>query len=701
MLLTSILTIITFRTLPGLNKILNEINLTNYGTKKIETKMNYIIYTRITAVILLLTALISGQVLGFPEIEEGFSIYNGLFQVTQVSLFIEIFIVIIGALILVAWPGLPVSGTTTTNFNNYVTSLLSNHITHTRGASESLNIKSTSEATVPGLNVGQVGLVDNKYIEQTERTERYLNTGVNLVNYYQNYLDKSKDYVMIILFNLFGALLLISSFDLISLYLSIELQSFALYILATFYKESRIVTAAGLKYFLLGALSSCFILLGSAFIYAFSGLTKFDSIYCLISTFDPSVNHTQFILGIILIFIGFLFKIGAAPLHNWSPDVYNDTPTIVTTWLTIIPKLSILILLLELYLQIDGFEGYIFSFNPFQDYIRDISSLPQIVSDFFQVWGGVENYEAYRLAHADIPNIPANQVWEEGKRMLLAINISNIKEIYSLSPFDRYWEYFFNWQIDLGGGSDAIHNLLFISSLLSLIIGTVLGLAQSQIKRLLAYSTISHLGFLLLALSINTEEALDSFLFYIIQYTITNLNIFLIIIAFNYLLCSLVKNNLVIKDIKYISELTNQYDKNPILTVSFIICLLSMAGIPPFIGFYSKLFVLFSAISISDYFIAIIAIIVSVISAYYYLRIIKVLYTEDNNKSSYIVPAQTSTNYVANNFSSLRSTEGIIILTNLHSLVIAVLSLFLVLFFLNPVLIITSTRVLSLSLFNF
>jgi NADH:ubiquinone oxidoreductase subunit 2 (subunit N) len=699
MLLTSILTIITFRTLPGLNKILNEIILTNYGTKKIETKMNYIIYTRITAVILLLTALISGQVLGFPEIEEGFSIYNGLFQVTQVSLFIEIFIVIIGALILVAWPGLPVSETTTTNFNNYVTSLLSNHIAYTRGASETLNIKSTSEATVPGLIVGQLGLVDNKHTEQTERTELYLNTGVNLVNYYQNYLDKSKDYVMIILFNLFGALLLISSFDLISLYLSIELQSFALYILATFYKESRIVTAAGLKYFLLGALSSCFILLGSAFIYAFSGLTKFDSIYCLISTFDPSVNHTQFILGIILIFIGFLFKIGAAPLHNWAPDVYNDTPTIVTTWLTIMPKLSILILLLELYLQIDGFEGYFFSFNPFQDYIRDISSLPQIVSDFFQVWGGVENYEAYRLAHADIPNIPADQVWEEGRRTLLAINISNIKEIYSLSPFDRYWDYFFNWQIDLGGGSDAIHNLLFISSLLSLIIGTVLGLAQSQIKRLMAYSTISHLGFLLLALSINTEEALDSFLFYIIQYTITNLNIFLIIIAFNYLLCSLVKNNLVIKDIKYISELTNQYDKNPILTVSFIICLLSMAGIPPFIGFYSKLFVLFSAISISDYFIAIIAIIVSVISAYYYLRIIKVLYTEDNNKNTSIAPSQTSTDYAANNYSS--QTEGILILTNLHSLVIAVLSLFLVLFFLNPVLILTSTRVLSLSLFNF
>lgn len=102
MLLTSILTIITFRTLPGLNKILNEIILTTNGTTKTETKMSYIIYTRIAAIVLLLIGLVSGQVLGFPEISEGISIYNGLLQITQVSLFIEIFIVIIGALILVA-----------------------------------------------------------------------------------------------------------------------------------------------------------------------------------------------------------------------------------------------------------------------------------------------------------------------------------------------------------------------------------------------------------------------------------------------------------------------------------------------------------------------------------------------------------------------------------------------------------------------
>jgi NADH-ubiquinone oxidoreductase chain 2 len=221
-------------------------------------------------------------------------------------------------------------------------------------------------------------------------------------------------------------------------------------------------------------------------------------------------------------------------------------------------------------------------------------------------------------------------------------------------------------------------------------------------------STISHLGFILLALSINTEEALDSFLFYIIQYTITNLNVFLIIIAFNYLLSSLVKNNLVIKDIKYISELTNQYNNNPILTLSFIICLLSMAGIPPFIGFFAKLFVLFSSISVSQYFLVIIAIIVSVISTYYYLRIIKILYTEDNHASASPsqgghtpAEAETAFDLASPAQAKLDSEAEPQVLTDLHSLIIAVLSLFLVLFFLNPDLILTSTRVLSISLFNF
>ena len=268
MLLISLLTIITLRTLPVLNKNLNEIILPNQATNFIESRMSHIFYTRITVIILILTALVSGQFVGFLELDKGYSLYNGYFHVNQITILTEIFILLMGVLILLSWPGVP---------------------------------------TIHISNIGQQSNLNNN------------NKIINLINYYQNFLDKSKDYSLIILFNIFGALLLISSFNLISLYIGIELQSFALYILATLFKESRIVTAAGLKYFILGALSTCFILLGFAFIYAFTGLTNIDSIYCLISTLDSSVENSQFNLGIVLVFMGFLFKIAAAPLHNWSP----------------------------------------------------------------------------------------------------------------------------------------------------------------------------------------------------------------------------------------------------------------------------------------------------------------------------------------------------------------------------------------------
>jgi NADH-ubiquinone oxidoreductase chain 2 len=135
------------------------------------------------------------------------------------------------------------------------------------------------------------------------------------------------------LFSALGSSLLISSSDLLSMYLSIELQSFGLYILATLYRDYESATASGLKYFLLGGLSSCFILLGAGLIYNFTGLTNFESIYSLISVSDV-VTYNIIIsgvsLGLIFIFIGFLFKIAAAPLHSWSPDVYDQTPTQVT-----------------------------------------------------------------------------------------------------------------------------------------------------------------------------------------------------------------------------------------------------------------------------------------------------------------------------------------------------------------------------------
>lgn len=183
-----------------------------------------------------------------------------------------------------------------------------------------------------------------------------------------------------------------------------------------------------------------------------------------------------------------------------------------------------------------------------------------------------------------------------------------------------------------------LKNLILISSILSLIIGSTVGLSQNRIKRLLAYSTISHIGFILLALSINTEQSVESLIFYIVQYSLTNLNVFLIILAVGILINSNTNysnNSFEDKgsenDVQYINELKGLFFYNPLLSLSLSICLFSMAGIPPLIGFFSKQFVLYAAIQKGFYFISIVAIIVSVISASYYLNVIKILHVSDSN----------------------------------------------------------------------
>jgi len=520
MIFISILTLIVAKALPSLNNNLSSVY-----------------FTRISAIVFVYAGVLSFNTLYIQSIGSGIGIYSGLFQITVISQYIEIFLLIIGSLILIAWP-------LKSNTNN-------------------------------------------------------------------SFVKVGKDYSLIVLFSTLGSCLLISTSDLVSMYLSIELQSFGLYVLSTLYRDSESSTRAGLKYFLLGGLSSCLILLGSGLIYSYTGLTNFESIYSLISVSEVNNIIQGLSLGLIIIIIGFLFKIAAAPLHNWSPDVYDETPTIVTIWLTIMPKISILILLLELHTQI----GVIGSLN-----------------------------------------------------LLDQINLIQENSIYLLK------------------------NLLLISSLLSLIIGTVVGLAQTRIKRLLAYSTISHIGFILLALAINTEQSIDSLLFYIIQYSITNLNVFLIIIALSYIINnSLIKNNEgnMIKDIRYISELKGQFFLNPLLSLSLSICLFSMAGIPPLIGFFSKQFVLYSAIGQGYYFMSILCIIVSVISASYYLKVIKVLHTEvDEDFTS----KENSNNLILENNYSL--------LSNFHSFLISTLTLSILFFIFKPSLILNSTQLLSLSLFN-
>ena len=269
-----------------------------------------------------------------------------------------------------------------------------------------------------------------------------------------------------------------------------------------------------------------------------------------------------------------------------------------------------------------------------------------------------------------------------------------------------------NLELILGNNTiNIIKYLLLISSLLSLLIGTIVGLAQIKIKRLLAYSTISHVGFILLALAISTEQSIESLIFYIIQYTITNLNSFLIIIALSYIFYDSIINNQIMKknlnnndnninnfsDINYITEFKGQFSSNPLLSISLSICLFSMAGIPPLIGFFSKQFVLLSAIQSGYYFMAIIAILVSVISASYYLKIIRVLHTEIDD--SLII--EKNNNNINSNVPNSKYLNFDSLLSNVHSFFISILTLIILLFVLKPSIILSSIRILSVSIFYY
>src|SRR6266576_3328114 len=374
-------------------------------------KIYPVYFLRISAIIFIYAGALSFNTLYIQSIGSGIGIYSGLFHVTQISQIIEIFLLIIGFFILIAWP-----------------------------------------------------IIINK-----DNKNYTINFQITKSNNY------STDYTIIVLFSTLGSCLLLSSSDLISMYLSIELQSFGLYILSTLYRDSESSTSAGLKYF----------------------------------------------------FLGLLFKIAAAPLHNWSPDVYDDTPTIVTIWLTIIPKISILILILEIYTQIG------------------------IIGEPSTLIVNMNGYVEYLYALNEITNLNIS---------LDTINLNNIISYTSINVTNK---------------------LLILSSLFSLIIGTVVGLAQTKIKRLLAYSTISHIGFILLSLAINSEQSIDSFLFYIIQYSITNLNIFLIIIALSYIINNnnIFNKDITMKDIKFISEFKGLFFVNPVLSLCLALCLFSMAGI--------------------------------------------------------------------------------------------------------------------------
>lgn len=354
--------------------------------------------------------------------------------------------------------------------------------------------------------------------------------------------NKIIEYPIIILFIIIGAILLISTNDLVSIFLAIELQSYGLYLISTIHRNSELSTIGGLIYFLLGSLSSCIILLGIGLLYANIGSSNLDNLYIINSIFNTDnelYKPNNINLSLLILSVGLLFKVSAAPFHFWSPDVYDAIPTIVTTFVSIVAKISLFIVFLQL----------VHSTNSF------------------------------------LPNL--------------------------------------NWTFSL-----------LISSFLSLIIGTVIGLTQFRIKRLFAYSTISHVGFLLLGLSIYSVESIQAFTFYLIQYTITNLNIFIILIMMGYSLNYYINDqkefkNLIDKTnspIQLISQLKGYFFINPLLSISFILTIFSFVGIPPLIGFFGKQMILTAAIDKGYLFITLVGITTSVISAAYYLNLVKTIF---------------------------------------------------------------------------
>ena len=439
------------------------------------------------------------------------------------------------------------------------------------------------------------------------------------------------EYALIIVFILCGAVFLISTGDLISIFLSIELQSYGLYILSTLYRDSESATASGLTYFLLGGLSSCFILLGSSLIYANSGTTSLENIYIITSIseisdlpmimywYQPYYLH----LALIIMSVGFLFKVSAAPFHFWSPDVYDGIPTIVTTYVAIIAKISIFAFFLEL--------------------------------------------------------------------------------VY----YTEYYILDFSWK-----------NILLLSSLFSLIIGSVLGLTQFRIKRLFAYSTISHVGFILLALSINSAESIQSYIFYILQYSLSNLNAFIILVSMGFSFYLFVykekelQENLVDKNnspVQLINQIKGYFYVNPFISISLAITLFSFVGVPPMVGFFAKQMILSAALDSGYIFMSLVAILTSVIGAAYYLNLVKqIFFYKGNYKMNpsvknldlvgYIAPYNSAENSEKNNVITFK-TENITINSSL-STSISIITLILVLFIYVPAEWFNIVSILSVILFK-
>ena len=323
------------------------------------------------------------------------------------------------------------------------------------------------------------------------------------------------EYPILILSSILGMMVMISSNDLIVFYLGLELQSLALYVLASFNRDNLLSTESGLKYFVLSALSSGLLLYGCSLVYGFSETTNFNQIL----NYSKDIEY-GLTFGIVFILVGLAFKISAVPFHMWAPDVYHGSPTSVTVFFAILPKIAALTVFIR------------FLYVPF---------------------------------------------------------------VY----MDDQWKLI----------------IIFIS-IASMIFGAVAAIGQKNLKRLIAYSSISHMGYALAGLSTGTNQGIQSSITYMTIYLVMNL-------AFFSCMFMLRRNNNYYENIDDLSGLSKNH---PILAFSFLVILFSLAGIPPLAGFFAKFYVFMAVIEKGMFFLAIVGLVATVIAAFYYLRIIKIIY---------------------------------------------------------------------------
>nr|YP_009114074.1 NADH dehydrogenase subunit 2 [Hildenbrandia rubra]AHB62137.1 NADH dehydrogenase subunit 2 [Hildenbrandia rubra] len=348
----------------------------------------------------------------------------------------------------------------------------------------------------------------------------------------------SFEYWVLALLSVTAILLVSQACDLLSMYLAIEFQSLTFYILTSYKRTSEFSTEAGLKYFILGAFSSSFLLFGSSLLYSLTGLTNFEDFDKFTTGF--AANNLLITNGILtsltFILVALLFKIGAAPFHMWSPDVYEGAPISTTAFLVILPKISLIILFIRFFVI------------TFQDYFL------------------------------------------------------------------------------------ITEKIILLSSLISLFVGAFGALSQKKWKRFIAYSSINHIGFMLLALSTGNKSSVFTILFYLIIYIFTMLNIFSWIISYRW------KTYLTNYQIRYLVNLRSLNVINPILALTLALTLFSMAGIPPLAGFFSKMFVLLNILKNEIYGLTIVAVIISCLTCFYYIQLIKLMYFSQSSRLFILYP---------------------------------------------------------------